>query len=312
MSRPLRNFEPGTTVEITSRTIQGRFLLKPSKLVTLIILGILGRAARMYGIQLHAFVFLSNHFHLLATIPSIEALAAFVGYLKGNLSKECGKLYDWKGTMWERRYNAIPIIDDAALVERLEYVLGQGCKEDLVDDPRDWPGASSVRAMIDGTAPKGLWFNRTAEYNARRAGKEFGPRDFAEEVTVTLTPIPCWADLTDREYRERIKDTVDEIARATRARHRAAGTRPRGVKHIVAQHPHAKPAASKSSPAPLCHASSRARRQAYKRQYGAFLDVYRDSSREWLKGQFNVEFPLFCFRPPLTFANRGDPCLVPT
>jgi len=87
---------------------------------------------------------------------------------------------------------------------------------------------------------------------------------------------------------------------------------PLGVKKIVAQHPHAKPEATKNSPAPQCHASSRERRQAYIRQYRAFLDEYRVSSREWLNGLFNVEFPLFCFRPPLIYATRGEPSIVPT
>ena len=312
MPRPIRNFKPGTTLEITSRTIQSRFLLKPCRMVTLIILGVLGRAVAMYGIELHAFVFLSNHFHLLLTIPDVESLARFMNYLKGNIAKECGAIYDWKEKFWGRRYTAIPILDDAALVGRLDYILEQGCKENLVDDPRKWPGASCVNALINGTRPKGFWFNRTAEYNARRAGKEFGTLEFAEEHLVKLTPIPCWADLTDKEYRARVLDTVEEITRATKARHRADGTRPMGVKKIVAQDPHTKPEATKKSPAPRCHASRRARRKEYIRRYRAFLDEYRASSRQWLAGKLDVEFPLFCFRPPLTYANRGDPTLVPT
>ncbi len=309
MARRIRNFEPGTTLEITSRTIQSRFLLKPTKMVTLIILGVLGRATAKYGIHLHGFVFLSNHFHLIVTIPNVESLSLFMNYLKGNIAKECGKIFGWKEKFWGRRYTPIPILDDAALVERLEYVLEQGCKENLVDDPRKWPGATCVNALIDGTTPKGFWFNRTAEYNARRAGKEFGTFDFAEEVIVPLTPIPCWADLSAEEYQARILDTVEEITRSTKARHRAIGTRPMDTKKITAQHPHSKPEASKKSPSPSSHASTRARRKAFIRQYRAFLDEYRESSRAWLAGVLDVEFPLFCFKPPLTSANRGDPSL---
>ncbi len=312
MARPIRNFEPGTTLEITSRTIQSRLLLKPSKMVTLIILGVLGRATAMYGIDLHAFVFLSNHFHLIVTIPDVESMALFMAFLKGNIAKECGNLYNWKEKFWGGRYTPIPILDDAALVGRLEYLLEQGCKENLVDDPRKWPGASCVNALINGTTPRGFWFDRTAEYNARRSGKSVGAFDHAHEQPVKLTPIPCWADLTDAEYRARVLDTVEEITRATKARHRADGTRPMGVKKVVAQDPHAKPESTKSSPAPRCHASRRARRKEYIRRYRVFLDEYRESSRAWLAGQFDVEFPLFCFRPPLTYANRGDPTPVPT
>jgi hypothetical protein len=53
--------EGGALVEITDRTVQGRFLLVPSPELNDIILGVLGRAQRRYGVGLCGFVFLSNH-----------------------------------------------------------------------------------------------------------------------------------------------------------------------------------------------------------------------------------------------------------
>ncbi len=44
MDRPLRHIQPNSTLEITTRTIQGRLLLRPSKELNRFILGILGRA----------------------------------------------------------------------------------------------------------------------------------------------------------------------------------------------------------------------------------------------------------------------------
>ena len=38
-------------------------------------------------------------------------------YLRGNLSKTVGKLVDWSGGFWERRYSAEPVLDDTALVD---------------------------------------------------------------------------------------------------------------------------------------------------------------------------------------------------
>ena len=48
-------------VEITSRTLHGRYLLRPSAESNAIILGALGRAQAKYGGYLHAFIVLSNH-----------------------------------------------------------------------------------------------------------------------------------------------------------------------------------------------------------------------------------------------------------
>ena len=59
----MRHLPPGIrVVEVTNRTIQRRLLLKPSKRLREITLGVLGRAQRRYGVEIHAFVFLSNHY----------------------------------------------------------------------------------------------------------------------------------------------------------------------------------------------------------------------------------------------------------
>lgn len=49
MARDLRYVPPGSLVEVTCRTIQGRFLLRPSRELNEIVYGILGRAAEKRG-----------------------------------------------------------------------------------------------------------------------------------------------------------------------------------------------------------------------------------------------------------------------
>ena len=63
MSRHLR-FIPdgGALVEVTCRTLQGRLLLCPSPQLNDIILGVLGRAQRLYPLEIVAYVFASNHY----------------------------------------------------------------------------------------------------------------------------------------------------------------------------------------------------------------------------------------------------------
>lgn len=64
MPRRLRLTPPGSVVEITQRTVQGRFLLRPSPQLNRVALGVLGRAQRKYSIPIHSFGLLSNHYHL--------------------------------------------------------------------------------------------------------------------------------------------------------------------------------------------------------------------------------------------------------
>lgn len=58
MSRPPR-FVPqdGSLVEITCRTDQGRFLLRPDPVIDDILLGVLGRAQRLYPVEIYTFSF---------------------------------------------------------------------------------------------------------------------------------------------------------------------------------------------------------------------------------------------------------------
>jgi hypothetical protein len=75
MPRPLRFIPEHSLVEITTRTIQGRLLLKPSPELTDLILGIIGKAQALYGMTIHAFVMVSTHAHLLLSPSSAQQLA---------------------------------------------------------------------------------------------------------------------------------------------------------------------------------------------------------------------------------------------
>ena len=61
MSRKLRHIPTGgSLVEVTCRTIQGRLLMRPSPLLNDIILGVLGRAQRLYPLEVVAYSFLTS------------------------------------------------------------------------------------------------------------------------------------------------------------------------------------------------------------------------------------------------------------
>ena len=140
-------------MEVSARTQHGRFLLRPSPEVNDIILGALGRAQARYGVEIYAFVFLSNHFHMLMRVDSAHQMAAFVGYFMSKIAKELGRMHGWREKFWGRRYHSASLEDSARVQqERFLYILRNGCKEDLVDSPLEWPGVSTAHAFARGTA----------------------------------------------------------------------------------------------------------------------------------------------------------------
>ena len=91
MGQPLRMYEPDRVYEITARTIQGRFLLRPGDEENDIIAGIIGRGLAMYPeIQLYGVVVLSNHITWLLSSSEPETIPLFTGYVNGNLSRKLG------------------------------------------------------------------------------------------------------------------------------------------------------------------------------------------------------------------------------
>ena len=110
MSRPLRFVpEKKTLVEVTTRTVQSRFLLQPSDELNEIVLGVLGRAQKLYPVEICAFAFASGHYHLLLVVDDAQQLASFVGYFNSNLAREVCRLVDWSDKVWSRRYRAIVV-----------------------------------------------------------------------------------------------------------------------------------------------------------------------------------------------------------
>jgi REP element-mobilizing transposase RayT len=286
-------------VEVTVRAVQGRFLLKPSPGFREIVIGALARAQSLYPVQVHALACLSNHLHLLLSPESVYALASFMRHFNTNLSKEAARLHDWSGPLLQRRYQGISVSDEEEMqLARLRYILEQGCKENLVAKPADWPGAHCARALVEGEPLAGIWFNRTAEYNARRKRVSFRPEDFAVRYQLELAPLPCWTELSPSTIQSYVAEMVGDIEAETRERHRREGTRPLGIRSVLKQHPHSKPKASKKSPAPLFHALARRVRQELRQAYAAFVASFREAAERLRQGDLTVCFPAGCFPPP--------------
>ncbi len=294
------------------RTLQGLLLMRPSPLLCEIIIGILGRAQALYGLEIHAFVFMSNHYHLLCSPMDPEQLARAMCFINSNLAREAGRLHGFREKFWSRRYRAIPVTGELdAQIERLRYMLAHGCKEGFVLTPGEWPGVHCVDALLHGKPLQGVWFDRTLEFEARRRGIEFGARDFTTAYTVKLSPLPCWRHLSAEQYRKAVAELVSEVEADARLRLKETGREPAGAEFIRRQNPLSRPSRSKRSSAPIVHAASMATRRAFREAYRAFLAAFRRASAKLRAGDRSAQFPRFSFPPSLPFA-RGSGAVLAT
>ena len=306
MGRPLRYMpRPCTTFEVTMRTIQSRFLLRPSEQVNDLILGILGRALSLYPVMLHIAVVASNHIHMIITTTSAKLLSDFMRHVNSNIARELGRIYNWHEHFWGRRFTSLPIMDDEKLVERMHYLLSHGCKENLVLRPADWPGVNCFEALVEGKTLEGTWYDRTREYEAGLAGQDVEEGQFATRYEVPLTPLPFLADKTEEEQRAWYRELVELIERQTRERLKKEGGRVLGKRKVLQQNPFHRPKKTKRSPAPACHCTGSERWKAFKDAYREFVNLYREASRKLRQGYENVKFPENCFPPPLAYTGAS-------
>ena len=300
--RPLR-FLPkgGGLVEVTTRTLNGCYFLKPTPECKELVEGVLGRALWKYPeIKLVAYFFLSNHYTLLVITPDEQTLSAFMDHFNGNIAREVGRLFaDCPEHFWGRRYRAIYVGESPWIqVNRLKYLLSQGTKEGLVARASDWPGASSVLALTTGVTEKGIWFDRTAEYRARLRKQTPTRYQYSIEYPLEHAPLPCWVRFSTHERIARCRELLAEIEAEGAARNKELGRRPMGRKKILEQDPHDHPRKIARSPAPLSH-GHREERELYKNLYWAFVRHYRSASARVRSGDVRAycDFPPRCFYP---------------
>ena len=147
------------THHLVSRCIQGFGFLKPTREIRAITRGVLAYSLEQHQetIELHHYVFLSNHFHLLLSSKSSPDLAEFMCHFKGNLARELARVHDWHGTLWQKRYSSEEILDEKALEEVFKYISQNSVKEGLVDHPKDWTGLHGYRQLVMGKKVSGPW-----------------------------------------------------------------------------------------------------------------------------------------------------------
>jgi REP element-mobilizing transposase RayT len=254
----------GSLLEMTARTVQGRKLFRPSLEMSERILGILGRALSMYEAKLHAFVYLSNHHHMLVTPTRADEAWNLVGYMNRNTALLAKKLTGFDGVVWERT-RLIPVIDDGASIQRLRYILANGVKEGLVASPLDWPGPSSTWALVNGEPIDARW---------RPLSQPF-PEPTDPVFPIELAPLPCLGAMTPEARRALLSSVITEIEDETR---HLRGDRPvLGAAALMAQDP-LEETPLESHGAPTVHASDAAAYRRYMSERAAFLEDFKRSS----------------------------------
>jgi REP element-mobilizing transposase RayT len=301
VSRESPRFVPaGSLVEITARTIGGRYLLVPGEELNAGIWTILGRALSKYPIELHAVAFMSNHWHALVTVADAEALSRFVQYVHSNVARLVHHLRGGEGSVFAKA--AYITVGAASEEARLQYVLSQGVKEGLVRQCVDWPGVHSVRALLLEEVCTGRWQDRRRARTIRAGGGRGGGREpLRGEIEVVypidFAPLPTWRHLDTAERLHRVKRIVNDIEASARSIHPSV----LGARAVLAVDPSTKPAKRKRGSAPPIHTSDEEERARFTNRQLDFTTMFH-LARSQLRGAGIATLPAGCFSPVAPFS----------
>lgn len=95
----------------------------------------LGEALKKSGCALHAYVFMTNHVHLLLTPPSAEAVSQLVISMGRRYVQYINKTYRRSGTLWDSRYKSSLVHADDYLLLCQRYIELNPVRAAMVDDP---------------------------------------------------------------------------------------------------------------------------------------------------------------------------------
>ena len=287
--------KPWATHHVVSRCLQGFAFLKPTRQIRAITKGVLGYTLNKYQdrIQLHHYVFLSNHFHLLISAESSRALAEFMCVFKGNLARELGIIHDWHGTLWQKRYSSEEILDEAGLIEIFKYITQNSVKEGLVDHPKDWTGLHGYHQLVMGKKVSGPWIDRSGYYYSVKRRENKTIADYTSDYSIKLTPPPMWAHLPKKEYKLLCQKLSSEAIRdALKSRKSSYAI---GMKKVLSESIR-KSRFTKRGTRPLCRTKCVQTLKAYQKIYFEFKAKFQEVSADLRQAiQLGLDTANVCF-----------------
>jgi REP element-mobilizing transposase RayT len=155
MARPLRLEYPGALWHVTSRG-NARGSIFSDDADRKAFLDVLAHVVEIFRWELHAYVLMGNHYHLLVATPEPN-LSRGMRQVNGIYTQRFNRRHARTGHVMQGRFKGILVEKESHLLELARYVVLNPVRAGLVRTATDWPW-SSYRATA-GLAKEPEWMN---------------------------------------------------------------------------------------------------------------------------------------------------------
>jgi putative transposase len=185
---------------------------------------VLAYCAKRHGIQIHAAVFMSNHYHIDLTDPHGN-LVGFKQQLNSTIARAMNARRNRFGGFWDRdtACDTKRPTDDETFMD-LVYTIANPVSAGLVKRSEHWPGFTTA----------GWRFGETRSF--RRPAWFFDPKEMPDAVPLTLTRPPVFAHLSDDELYTRLEAEVHRREQEVQRELRQTDRRFVGLIKLARQH----------------------------------------------------------------------------
>ena len=154
MARPLRIEYPGAWYHILNRGAGKRRIFYSERDHELF-MQLLGETSQIYGIEIHAYSLMGNHYHLLVHTPR-SGLSRAMRHLNGIYTQRFNNRQQTDGPLFRGRFKSLLVQSDEYLLELVRYIHMNPVEAGLCRHPRDHRWTSHRAYLFKGLRPKWL------------------------------------------------------------------------------------------------------------------------------------------------------------
>ena len=105
-------------------------------------LALLGNACRKHSCEIHAFVLMTNHVHILMTPNTPDGASLVFRDLGRDYVRQFNKRHKRTGTLWEGRFKSSLVEEDNYLLACYRYIELNPVRARMVEDPSEYQWSS--------------------------------------------------------------------------------------------------------------------------------------------------------------------------
>ena len=121
-------------------------------------------AAAKHELSIHAYVWMSNHIHLLASPGKDDSISKVFQSVGRRYVQYFNHTYNRSGTLWEGRYRATVVDSAQYLLTLMRYIELNPVRADMVAHPGDYPWSSYAFNAQGDSGANSNWLTPHVEY----------------------------------------------------------------------------------------------------------------------------------------------------